>query len=157
MSAAEQEMLDLEKEMETLAAFSYVAVGKRDPFQPPTAWLDRKEVADEALVGDQVVGKQNRQKEFLESFQLDSLKLVAILFKVGKQQPAAMVQDPEGRGHVVRPGNFIGVNDGRISRISDGEVEIIEPIRRRTGGTSSRTIVLRLSDRNEENADSGSK
>ena len=153
----EEDMANLEEEIEQLSSFTYQPDGKRDPFQPPASWLERNAVTEEEVAVVPELGRPKRQKEFLEAFHLDSLNLVAILFKVGARNPAAMVQDPEGRGHVVRPGNYIGVNSGRISRITDGAVEIIEPLRNPVGKNTTRTITLRLSDRNKENASTGIK
>ncbi len=157
VESAADDMSNLEEEIERLSSFTYRADGKRDPFEPPASWLERKAVTEEEVAVLPQLGRPKRQKEFLEAFHLDSLKLVAILFKIGSRNPAAMVQDPEGRGHVVRPGNYIGVNSGRISRIADGVVEIIEPLNNPGGDKTSRTITLRLSDRNEENVETGIK
>lgn len=128
-------------------SFTYHAAGKRDPFQPPVAWLARA-FPDQTGVLDQSTDikpkKAVRKKEFLETFQLDSMKLVAILHKIGGQPPVAMVEDPAGKGHLIRRGNYIGVNEGRVTRILDGKVIIVEPLPRRHETKSNRTITLQL-------------
>ena len=127
--------------------FVYRAENKRDPFQPPLVWMarfspDKTISADESEVDESKTVK--RDKEFLETFQLDSIKLVAILFKVEGQNPAAMVEDPEGKGHVIHRGNYLGVHEGRVIQINDGEVVIEEPLPGRYGPKGTRTMTLRL-------------
>jgi Tfp pilus assembly protein PilP len=119
--------------------YIYQAEGKRDPFQVPHGMVSQQESGVLKDSGEYI---PVRVKEYLEKFQLDSLKLVAILFQIEGQKSAAMVQDPEGRGHLVRVGRYIGVNEGRISRISDGEITIVEPTLQQKN--KFRTITLRL-------------
>jgi type IV pilus assembly protein PilP len=128
-----------EEKSATLSPYIYEAEGRRNPFQIPPGMVG-KESGVELLSPQEI--RPVRQKEYLERFQLDSLELVAILFRIRGQGAAAMVQDPEGKGHLVRVGHYLGVNEGKISRITDGEVTIIEslPGRRK----KLRTITLRL-------------
>ncbi|MBF0446211.1 MAG: pilus assembly protein PilP [Magnetococcales bacterium] len=128
-----------EPTLEEKAPYIYEAQGKRDPFQIPMGIGMRPE-EESTLLG--VEKKPVRVPEYLEQFQLDSLKLVAILFHIEGQQSAAMVRDPEGKGHLIHVGQYIGVNEGQISQISDGEVTIIEPTPKLTN--KARTITLRL-------------
>jgi type IV pilus assembly protein PilP len=121
------------------APYIYNSKGKRNPFQIPKGiGLRPGEVIP--LANGEI--KPVRIPEYLEQFQLDSLKLVAILFHVEGQQSAAMVRDPEGKGHLIYVGQYIGVNEGQISQISDGEVTIIEPTPALIN--KARTITLRL-------------
>ena len=128
-------------------AFVYRAENKRDPFQPPSVWMARIS-PDPAVSADESEVDQSKQlkrnKEFLETFQLDSITLVAILFKVEGQTPAAMVEDPEGKGHVIRVGNYLGVHNGRVIQINDGEVVIEEPLPGQYGPKRTRMMTLRL-------------
>ncbi|MBF0462067.1 MAG: pilus assembly protein PilP [Magnetococcales bacterium] len=115
----------------------------RDPFQSPVA-----AIPDEAAPLER---KAVRKKEFLESFQMDSLKLVAILFDVNTPDAAqtngkavAMVEDPEGIGHLVRVGSYLGVNEGKIIQIRAGEVLIEEPAPSVSDPTARHTMTLLL-------------
>jgi type IV pilus assembly protein PilP len=121
------------------APFIYDSKGKRDPFKVPLG-VGLKD-GSEALAEFGEI-KPIRVPDYLEQFQLDSLKLVAILFQIEGQNTAAMFRDPEGKGHMVRVGQYIGVNAGRINQINDGEVVIVEPV---SGpNKKTRTITLRL-------------
>ncbi|MEO5363552.1 MAG: pilus assembly protein PilP [Magnetococcus sp. DMHC-8] len=122
--------------------FVYRAQDRRNPFQAPVAVLPDESTGPGPR-------QQTRIKEYLESFQLDSLKLVAILFDVTSRSPAhlqgspvAMVEDPDGTGHVVREGSYIGVNEGRVARIRDGEVVIEEPAPRPNDPPYTMTLQL---------------
>ena len=126
-------------EKQPVSPYFYNAEGKRDPFQLPAGMVVQQ---DDDESGKDVVVKPERVKEYLEKFQLDSLKLVAIIFHIEGQSSAVMMEDPEGKGHLVRIGQYVGVNEGRITNIEDGTVLIVEPIPSQTGKT--RTITLRL-------------
>ena len=132
--------------------FRYNPEGKRNPFQPPAVWLKKEAVVDQTV--DAGPKRPPRKKQYLEAFQLDSLRLVAILFSLPGQPAVAMVQDPEGKGHIIRVDDYIGTNEGRISQISDGEIEIVEPLKGRRMASPNRTITLRLHREEEENGKS---
>ncbi|MBF0455900.1 MAG: pilus assembly protein PilP [Magnetococcales bacterium] len=128
------------------APYFYEAQGKRDPFQPPPGMVGQQGGESAAVVMGEI--RPVRVKEYLERFQLDSLKLVAILFRIQNQASAAMVQDPEGKGHLLRPGDYIGVHEGRVVQITDGSVIIAEPTPERQ--EKVRTITLRLHKKDEQ-------
>ncbi len=128
-------------EVPEVEPYIYSVEGKRDPFQIPPGMVGRQG-GDDAETEE---AKPVRIQEYLERFQLDSLKLVAILFHIEGQESAAMVQDPEGQGHLVRIGNYLGVNEGRITNITDGEVTIVEPSPEEKGKV--RTINLQLHEK----------
>ncbi|MBF0294120.1 MAG: pilus assembly protein PilP [Magnetococcales bacterium] len=115
----------------------YRFAGTRDPFQPPAS-LERR-----IATGEKEAPKvKERPKEPLEAFQLDSLKLVAILFATDHKEAAAMVQDPSGKGHVIRVQNYIGMREGQVMEIGNGIVIIREPQQAKAG--DYKTITLRL-------------
>jgi hypothetical protein len=62
----------------------------------------------------------------LQRFELNQLRLIATYPK--RVPPAALVRDPSGRAHIVRVGDSMGTNDGRVSEISAGEIVIEETI-----------------------------
>ncbi|MBF0212080.1 MAG: pilus assembly protein PilP [Magnetococcales bacterium] len=117
----------------------YALQGKRDPFQPP-AGVEPNPVAD----GESAPRAPTRPKEPLEAFQLDSLKLVAILRSREGWPPAAMVQDPQGKGHLIRIGYHIGMREGVVAEIGDGVVILHEPPPTPNG--TPRIITLRLQE-----------
>lgn len=93
-------------------AFAYVAGDRRDPFQQATA-------KNAGLQPD-----LNRNKEPLEEFPLDSLKLVGLINYKGATY--ALIRAPDGIIHRVTVGNHMGQNFGRITQITPTEVSLVE-------------------------------
>jgi len=58
----------------------------------------------------------------LDQYQIDELKLVAIVSGSGAKagSPMAMVEDPQGVGHILRRGNYVGKGE-TVRRVSSGE------------------------------------
>jgi len=99
-------------------AYSYNPVGKRDPFRSPM-----EDMAREAPQPGLQVTACN---EPLCQWDIDQLKLVAVV--TGDANPMAMVEDPMGRGHVVRRNTRMGRQGGKVTQILRDEVIITETI-----------------------------
>jgi type IV pilus assembly protein PilP len=110
------------KEKAAVAAPTYVyeynPVGKRDPFRSPI-----EDMAREAPQPGQQVAACN---EPLCQWDIDQLKLVAVV--TGDANPMAMVEDPMGRGHVVRRNTRMGRQGGKVTQILRDEVIVTETI-----------------------------
>ena len=85
-----------------------------------------------------------RSREFLESFPLDTLRMVGTL-QLGDTS-YGLVQTSDGLIHRVIPGNYMGQNDGRIIAIRDSEIEIVEIISDGIGGYLERDAAVALAD-----------
>ncbi len=83
-----------------------------------------------------------RQKEYLEQFPLDALKLVGELGFGG--QTYALIIDPHGLVSRVTVGNYLGQNNGRIVAVTPSEIEISEIVPDGTGGWVERPASLSL-------------
>jgi type IV pilus assembly protein PilP len=119
--------------------FMYVADAEsvRSPFVPDTPQAS----------GSNVGGTRpdpNRSIEFLEGFPLDSLRMVGTLDI--SETMYALVQTSDGLIHRVIPGNYMGQNYGRITGISQSEVELVEIISDGIGGYIERDAAISLSD-----------
>ena len=84
--------------------YAYSPIGKADPFRP--------QLPARVLI---------KNPKPLQRFDLEQLKLIAV---VGGH--AAMLEDPRGKGHTVRRGDFVGKNFGRVVAIRDRSIEIEE-------------------------------
>ncbi len=117
--------------------FNYTAdkQGLRSPFVP-----DAPQVANDLDIGMRPDLKRNR--EYLESFSLDTLRMVGTL-QLGDIN-YGLVQTADGLIHRVLPGNYLGQNDGRISTIKDSEIELVEIIANGIGGYMEREAALSL-------------
>ena len=122
-------------EVKPYESFVYSASGMRSPFQPqgPNAG---------AAAGLRPSTRRNR--EFLEGFPLDTLKMVGT-FKVGSNF-YGLVQSRDGLVHKVQPGNYLGQNDGKITEISTGKISLVEIIPDGLGGYIERPASLALND-----------
>ncbi|MEO5376936.1 MAG: pilus assembly protein PilP [Magnetococcus sp. DMHC-6] len=120
------------------SVFIYNPLGRRNPFESPFKGIAK---GDESKVIKRV---SQRVKEPLEAFQLDSLKLVAIIFQVEESQPVVMIEDPSGKGHMLGVGNHLGSNEGEIVRIEDGSIQILEPTPTSIDQNATRLTILSL-------------
>jgi type IV pilus assembly protein PilP len=119
--------------------FTYVAdaEGLRSPFQP-----DTPQAAGPAAGGTSP--DPDRPAEFLESFPLDTLRMVGTLDI--NETVYGLVQTSDGLIHRVVLGNYMGQNDGRITEITESEIVLVEIISDGIGGYIERDAAIGLSD-----------
>lgn len=84
----------------------------------------------------------NRPKEALEEFPLESLKMVGYLYqnKVGW----AVIRATDNKLYRVKAGNYIGLNYGLITEVTDSSVMIKESVQDSSGDWSERDSSLQL-------------
>lgn len=107
-------------EIKQVVGFVYTAKNRRDPFTPQ----EDETAATETVLDNGVRPDPNRRKEELESFALDSLRMVGTLEQ--DEQTWGLIKTSDGTIHRVASGNYMGQNDGRITRISEEKIELIE-------------------------------
>lgn len=129
-------------EFEPYQSFTYVPDALRDPFRPGSGFAEPEEAEGEST--SELEPDTNRRKEPLESFPLDSLDMVGTLTQ-GAQQ-LALIRDPDGTVHQVREGNHLGQNYGRITRVTDSRVTLVEIIPDGQGGWMERDAAISMSD-----------
>jgi len=122
-------------EVKPYETFVYSASGMRSPFTPQ---------GPSAAAGANLRPSTRRNREFLEGFSLDTLKMVGT-FKVGSNF-YGLVQSRDGLVHKVQPGNYLGQNDGKVTDISTGKISLVEIIPDGLGGYIERPASLALSD-----------
>ncbi len=113
-------------------SFAYSAGALRSPFQP------QGPSSGPASVRPNV----RRNREFLEGFPLDTLKMVGTL-KMGSRF-YGLVESKDGLVHKVQPGNYIGQSDGKITEITPSKISISEIIPDGLGGYIERPASLAL-------------
>lgn len=86
----------------------------------------------------------DRPREPLESFPLDSLRMVGSLEQDGVRH--ALVRTPDRSIQTVRPGHHMGQNFGRITEITMREIRLIEVIPDAFGGYMERENSIALSE-----------
>ena len=123
-------------EVKPYETFTYAAATLRSPF---VAGMPASATATTGVRPD-----QNRPREFLEQFSLDTLKMVGTLKLEGRQ--FGLVQTKDGLVHRVLPGQYVGQNDGKIVSISDAKISLVEIVPDGMGGYMERPAALGLKD-----------
>ena len=121
--------------------FSYSVMTERSPFQPPV----REKEEEAMLSGEQVEPDFNREKEYLESFNVAALSMVGTITKKG--QLWALIDDAAGGVHAVTVGNYLGKNHGRIVAIERGGLQLMEIVSNGAGGWVERPRIIELQEK----------
>ncbi len=115
-------------------SFKYEAEVMRSPFVPGGSGAGTG-----ALRPD-----NKRNREFLEQFSLDTLKMVGTLNIKGNGY--GLVQTKDGLVHRVLRGNYLGQNEGRITDIQASRITVSEIVPDGLGGYMERAASLALSE-----------
>ncbi len=117
--------------------FIYSASDLRDPFEPAF----EAEVGEERATSN-LRPEMNRPKEPLETYPLDTLRMVGILIQ--NENTWGLVKDPNNVVHRVQTGNYAGQNEGQIVSVTETQIDIIEIIPDGLGGYIERTASLAI-------------
>ena len=123
------------------AHVEYQGADKRSPFlkPKPEAIIDKLSLAKNCLQPD-----PKRQKEPLEQYALDNLKMKGTMGYA--QDPWALIESTiDGALYRVSMGNYIGLFHGKITKVLNDKVELLEMIPDGTGCYKQRTTILDLS------------
>jgi type IV pilus assembly protein PilP len=127
-------------EIKQIETFLYEDEDRRDPFMP----MQQQATQELNLVENGIQPDFNRRKEELESYALDTLRMVGILEQSGVTW--GLVKTKEGTIHRVKSGNYMGQNHGRIMQISEDKIDVSEIIQDGSGGYSERQASLSLTE-----------
>jgi len=122
-------------EVKPYDSFFYTAQNMRSPFVPGGS-------GDSSSPNLRREIKRNR--EFLEQKSLDTLKMVGTLLMNDRRY--GLVQTRDGVVHRVLNGNYIGQNDGRITKVDDSRISITEIVPDGLGGYMERPAFLALNE-----------
>ncbi len=111
-----------------LEPFIYDIANRRDPFLPFAEFIPQDEGPVRALTPAQ-------------RYALEELRLVGVMWEV--RDPKAMFMDPDDEVLVLGRDESIGNRNGYIAAIREGEVVVVEAIRKR-GDIIYKTRVLRI-------------
>ncbi len=113
--------------------YEYKSLEGRDPFREP-----RVDFGEAVPLGPLVGASQ-----VLERYELNQLRLTGVIW--GVDDPKALVLDPVGQTHVVKKGQRMGKNRGKVVEIREEEIIIMESYKNQ-GRYSFQTRVIRLSN-----------
>src|SRR6266702_913225 len=123
-------------EVKPYETFVYAAAQMRSPFLPGGSG------GSSGMAGLRPDSKRNR--EFLEQFSLDTLKMVGTL-KLGGRM-FGLVQTKDGLVHRVSGGNYMGQADGKITDITPAKITLTEIVPDGLGGYMERPAALGLNE-----------
>ena len=123
-------------EIKPYETFVYTAADMRSPFLPSTPG------AGAGYSGIRPDSKRNR--EFLEQFSLDTLRMVGTLRLGGHM--FGLVQTKDGLVHRVTAGNHLGQAEGKITDITPAKISLIEIVPDSLGGYMERPAALALNE-----------
>jgi type IV pilus assembly protein PilP len=132
-------------EVKPFESFTYQAAGRKSPFEPwgLSAGLSKKSGSTKGGLHPDV----NRRREALEAFPLDALKMVGTLVQKGIMW--AIIKAPDGLVYRVTVNNYLGQNHGRITKISDEKVELVEIVPDGLGGWQERQANVVIADKSQ--------
>lgn len=123
-------------------SFTYSVMAERAPFEKPMD-ITMLPVYSEHE-GSIVIPDENRTREFLESFNVESLSLVGHIKKTGVM--FALVNDSDGSVHPVTTGNYMGRNHGRIIDVSETGISLVEIVSNGGGSWVERPRTISLQE-----------
>ena len=122
-------------EMKPNQTFTYAATDLPDPFSPSSKMRTLQTQAGSGPKPD-----MNRRKQALEEYPLDALKMVGTLSR-GKET-WAVIQAPDGSVHRAQRGSYIGQNFGKVIKITEEKIELVELIPGSPGSWVEREAIL---------------
>ena len=123
--------------IKTFETFTYADQDLRDPFGASAA--------EQSTATSGPRPDQNRPKQPLEMFALDSLKMVGTIGSGAGIE--ALVKDPSGVIHPVHRNEYMGQNYGRITAISDDHIDLVELVSNGNGGWMERPASIALGEK----------
>jgi type IV pilus assembly protein PilP len=123
-------------EIKPYESFVYAASDMRSPFLPSSPG------SGAGLAG--IRPDQKRNREFLEQYSLDTLKMVGTL-RLGRQM-FGLVETKDGLVHRVTSGNHMGQAEGKITDITPSKISLVEIVPDSLGGYMERPAALGLNE-----------
>jgi len=120
-------------ELKPYESYAYESSGLRSPFMPGGSGG-----------GPGLRPDSRRNREFLEQFSLDTLRMVGTLRMADRTY--GLVKTKDGLVHRVLPGNYMGQSDGRVTEISPSKISVVEIVPDGLGGYMERPASLALNN-----------
>jgi type IV pilus assembly protein PilP len=122
-------------ELKPYESYAYESASMRSPFMPGGSG------------GGSAAGLRpdiRRNREFLEQFSLDTLRMVGTLKM--SDRTYGLIKTKDGLVHRVLPGNYLGQADGRVTEISPSKISVVEIVPDGLGGYMERPASLALNN-----------
>lgn len=128
--------------LEPYAVYTYQSSGEVDPFEP--FFQEAPDLTEIAEGEGGVSPDPHRNREELENFALDSLRMMGTLEQ--DESIWGIVKTPDGSIHRVQTGNYLGRNHGKIIHISEEKIELTEIVADGRGRWQERPAALALAE-----------
>lgn len=128
--------------IEPYEVYTYSSAEAIDPFEPFYKEQQSQQVAAADQGGNGTRPNFDRNPEELESYALDSLRMMGTLEL--DNELWGIVRSPDGTIHRVQVGNYVGRNHGKIVGISEESIDLNEIIQDGQGGWQERSAALAL-------------
>jgi type IV pilus assembly protein PilP len=115
-----------------------------DPFEPFYLEPPRPPESEGQVAGTGISPDFDRNREELESYPLDGLRMMGTLEK--NEQFWGILRDPDAIIHRVQVGNYIGQNHGKITSITEDRIELLEIVPDGQGGWEERNAQIALAE-----------
>ncbi len=140
VKARDPGQIDPLPEIKQIETYVYDAGERRSPFN-----LSQNEAEESrAQASNGIAPDPLRRKEEMEQFPLDSIRMVGTVEQ--REDLWALVRTQENTLFRVRPGNYMGMNHGQITLITEDRVELTEIVRDGLGGWQERQASVALSE-----------
>ena len=125
-------------------AYQSAAQNARDPFKLFYQKDEEQlvEEQDSGLTKEMEDEIKHRNKEELEQFELDSLRMVGTM-ENGENQ-WGIIKGPDGAVHRIKVGNYMGRNTGKILNVFEDRIELREIVRNSQGRWEVRQAAIAL-------------
>ena len=100
--------------------FNYSAHQLKSPFMPSSLAAELK-----IMAGKRVYPNFNRQPQPLERYALESLNMKGSM-RGKTNETIALIQTPDRQIERVQVGNYLGMNQGRVVKISPTQIDLVE-------------------------------
>jgi len=128
--------------VEPYEVYAYASSGEVDPFEPFFTEQKSPINPDKKPKGNGLQPNFDRNKEELENYALDSLRMLGTL-ELGNEL-WGIVRSPDGTIHRIQTGNYMGHNHGKIVAIYEDSIELNEIVEDGSGGWQERQAALAL-------------
>jgi type IV pilus assembly protein PilP len=120
----------------------YAAADGVEPFSPQKLTVALKQEARQP--NSLLASEFNRRKEPLEAFPLDSMSMVGSVVKQGRHYALLRV---DNLLYQVKPGDYLGQNYGKITKITETDVTLREIVQDAAGEWIERPGTLQLQEK----------
>jgi len=120
----------------------YAMLGGVEPFSSQKLTVALKQEAKQP--NSLLAAELNRRKEPLEAYPLDSMSMVGSVVRAGR--PYALLR-VDNLLYQVKPGDYLGQNYGKITKISETDVSLREIVQDAAGEWIERSSALQLQEK----------